>query len=224
MPKLPDSGFHRAAPFYDQLARLIYGDALAQAQEALLPFVPPQGRVLVIGGGSGWLLEQLLRTGKQLDILYIDAAPAMLHRAAQRYTNFRQPHRCKVVFRLGTEQTLQPQEQFEVIYTPFLLDLFPPRRLQQLMETLSAALTPAGSWLFADFWPQQQPPPRWQQLLLWGMYAFFGAVSGVKARQLPDYAQHFRELGFLETYSHSFYKGMVQAKVFVRDKRGEFLH
>ena len=223
MPNLPDSGFHRVAYFYDRLARLIYGDALEQAQAALLPYLPPQGRVLVIGGGSGWLLEQLLKTGKQLDVLYLDAAPAMLQRAEQRYLNFRQPHQCRVTFRLGTEQTLQPQEQFDAIYTPFLLDLFPPHRLHQLMERLTAALTPTGSWLFTDFWPQQQPPPRWQKLLIRGMYAFFGAVSGVKAQQLPDYALHFSMLGFQEIYSRSFFKGMVQAKVFVRGKRGEFV-
>ena len=223
LPNLPDSGFHRVASFYDWLARLIYGDALEQAQEALLPHLPPQGRVLVIGGGSGWLLEQLLKTGRQLEILYIDAAPAMLQRAQQRYIGSQQPHQCSIAFRLGTEQALQPQEQFDVVYTPFLLDLFPPRRLQQLMERLTDALTPNGIWLFADFWPQQQPPPRWQKLLIWGMYAFFGTVSGVKARQLPDYAQHFKSLGFQELYSRSFYKGMVQAKVFVRGEREEFV-
>jgi hypothetical protein len=42
-------------------------------------------------------------------------------------------------------------------------------------------------------------------------------VSGVKARQLPNYACHFRELGFQEVYSRSFYGGMVQAKVFLRE-------
>lgn len=211
------------ASFYDQLARFIYGAALEQAQLSLLPLLPPQGHVLVIGGGSGWLLEQILKTGRQLDILYIDAAPAMLQRAKQRYAHFRQTHQCKVTFRLGTEQTLQPQEQFEVIYTPFLLDLFPPRRLQRLMNKLAFALGQNGSWFFADFWPLQQPPPFWQKLLIWGMYAFFGTVSGVKARQLPDYAFHFRALNFQEAYSRSFFKGMVQAKVFVRGKSGEFV-
>lgn len=223
MPRLPDSGFNRVASFYDPLARLIYGNALEQAQEALLPFVPSQAHVLVIGGGSGWLLEQLLLTGKQLDILYIDAAPAMLQRARQRYAHFRQPHQCKVTFRLGTEQALQPQERFEIIYTPFLLDLFPPRRLQQLMTILAAALAPSGSWLFTDFWPRQQSPPRWQKLLIRSMYTFFGLMSGVKARQLPDYAHHFSELGFQEIYSRSFFRGMVQAKVFVKVKSGEFM-
>jgi ubiquinone/menaquinone biosynthesis C-methylase UbiE len=202
---------------YDRLARLIYGDALEQAQLSLLPYLPPQGRVLLIGGGSGWLLEQLLRTGRQLDILYIDAAPAMLQRAKQRFALFRQPHHCTVSFRLGNESALQPQEQFDVINTPFLLDLFPPQRLQQLMATLAAALTPTGRWLFADFWPVQQPAPLWQRFLIRSMYAFFGVVSGVKAAELPDYAFHFRELGFKELYRRSFYSGMVQAKVFERE-------
>jgi ubiquinone/menaquinone biosynthesis C-methylase UbiE len=217
LPNLPDSGFHRVAPFYDQLARLIYGDALEQAQRSLLPYLPDQGRVLVIGGGSGWLLEQLLHTGKQLDILYIDAAPAMLQRAERRYTRFQQPHRCTVSFRLGTESALRPQEQFDVVYTPFLLDLFPPLRLQKLMASLAAALHPTGCWLFTDFWPVRQPLPYWQRLLIRSMYAFFGVVSGVKARELPDYASQFQRLSYREIYSQSFFSGMVQAKVFRRE-------
>ena len=204
------------APFYDALARLVYGNALEQAQLALLPFVPQQARVLVIGGGTGWLLEQLLQTGKKLDILYVDAAPAMLQRAEQRYHKYKKPHPSRVAFRLGTEQSINPGEQFDVIFTPFLLDLFPPQRLQELMSRLASALTPTGQWLFADFWPVQQPAPWWQRLLIRGMYTFFGWLSNVQATQLPDYQSHFNVLGFRETYSQAFYGGMVQAKAFER--------
>ncbi|MEJ8801430.1 class I SAM-dependent methyltransferase [Pontibacter sp. H249] len=216
MPKHPDSGFDRVAPFYDKLAKLIYGDALQKAQLFLLPFIPERSKVLVIGGGSGWLLEQLILTGKQLDILYVDAAPGMLERAKQRYKGITQPHSCQVTFRLGTEATLQPHEQFDTVITPFLLDLFLPQRLQQLMQKLTAALTPAGNWLFADFWPIKQPTPYWQKFLTWSMYTFFDAVSSVESSKLPDYGRHFQELGFKETSSQSFYNGFVQAKVFMR--------
>ncbi|WP_276499262.1 class I SAM-dependent methyltransferase [Pontibacter litorisediminis] len=221
MPQLPDSGFNRVASFYDALARLVYGDALQQAQLALLPFVPQEARVLVIGGGTGWVLERLLKTGKNLGILYLDAAPAMLERARQKYGKYKQPHHCQVAFRLGTEQALQPEEQFDVILTPFLLDLFPPQRLQQLMSKLAAALAPDGQWLLADFWPVQQPVPWWQRLLTKGMYTFFGWMSDVQARQLPNYHAHFTSLYFEEKHSQSFYSGMVQAKVFRRVKRSE---
>ena len=172
--------------------------------------------MLVIGGGSGWILLQLLQTGKQLDVLYLDAAPAMLQRAQKMFAQYAKPHTCTVSFRLGNEDSLQPQEQFDVILTPFLLDLFPPQRLRQLMRRLAHALAPEGKWLFADFWPVQQPPPLWQKLLIRGMYTFFGLISGVQASQLPDYAEHFKALGFEEMYSQQFYGGMVQAKVFER--------
>ncbi|WP_299818898.1 class I SAM-dependent methyltransferase [uncultured Pontibacter sp.] len=216
MPTLPDSGFNRVAPFYDSLARLIYGDALQKAQLHLLPFIPDQSKVLVIGGGSGWLLEQLILTGKQLAVLYLEAAPGMLTRAEAKYKSITQPHACQITFRLGTEAALQPHEHFDCVITPFLLDLFPPKRLQQLMQKLSAALTPEGRWLFADFWPVQQPAPWWQKVLTFGMYTFFGAVSGVEAKKLPDYSRHFQELDFREIATRPFYGGFVQAKVFER--------
>lgn len=218
MPTLPDSGFTRVASFYDPLSRLVYGNSLRQAQQVLLPFIAPQARVLLIGGGSGWLLEQLLRTGNPLDILYLDAAPAMLKRAQHKLQKFTLYHTCKVTFRLGTEADLQPEEQFDVVFTPFLLDLFQPPRLQQLMHRLTTALAPNGLWLFADFWPVEQPSPWWQRLLEKTMYTFFGLVSGVEARQFPNYGRHFNALGLSEKYSQHFYNGMVQAKVFCRNR------
>ncbi|GAB3193762.1 ubiquinone/menaquinone biosynthesis C-methylase UbiE [Pontibacter aydingkolensis] len=216
MPNLPDSGFDKVAPFYDALARLIYGDALQKAQLYLLPFIPDKSRVLVIGGGSGWLLKQLILTGKQLDILYVDASPRMLNKAEAKYKSLVQPHSCQVIFRLGTEAALAPHEQFNVIITPFLLDLYPPQRLRRLMQKLSGSLTAGGLWLFADFCPVQYPMPWWQKTLVWGMYTFFGAVSGVQAKKLPEYDFHFDSLGLQKIASESFYSEFVQGKVFIR--------
>lgn len=218
LPTLPDSGFDRAANFYDPLAQLVYGNSLRNSQLYLLPFIPDNCRVLVIGGGSGWLLEQLLHTGKQLDILYLEASPKMLQKAEQKYTQLRHACTCKVDFRLGNEEALLQHEQYDIVITPFLLDLFPPKRLQQLMQKLDKALSENGLWLFADFWPVQHPPAWWQKILIWGMYVFFGAVSGVEAKELPDYAKHFQRLGYGEVASESFYGGFVQAKVFERDE------
>ena len=216
MPKLPDSGFDRVAPFYDKLARLVYGSSLQEAQLYLLPFIPPQSRVLVIGGGSGWLLEQLILTGKQLDILYLEAAPGMLALAKTKYSQLKACPGCRVTFRLGTEATLLPHEQFDVIITPFILDLFPLQRLHQLMQRLSDALVANGVWLFADFWPVRKPTPWWQKALVWGMYTFFGIVSGVEAKKLPEYKVQFDKIGMHEIASQSFYSGFVQGKVFRR--------
>lgn len=217
MPQsLPDSGFHHTASYYDWLAYLVFGSSLKRSQLSLLPFLPHSGKLLIIGGGSGWILEQVLITGKNLDILYLDAAPAMLAKAKHRFDRFGDSHNCRVIFKLGTEADLTQGDNFQVILTPFLLDLFPPPRLHKLMATLDAALVKGGHWLLADFWPVQARPPLWQRTLIRLMYFFFGKVADVQARQLPEYNKYFHNLGYTEIFSDSFYGKLVQAKAYIK--------
>lgn len=216
MRQLNENGFDRVAFFYDPLARLVFRDAQQQAQKALLPFIKDNSDVLIIGGGSGWLLEQLLKAGINLHILYVDASPKMIRMARERVRLHAAKSINQVVFRVGTEQALLPNESFDVVFTPFLLDLFPEDRLTILMSTLKTALREDGLWLFTDFWPVKHPTPFWQKLLLKSMYLFFGAVSGIQATELPDFDSHFKQLQMQQVYTTALYKGMIQAKVFTR--------
>ncbi|MFT2009067.1 class I SAM-dependent methyltransferase [Pontibacter sp. 13R65] len=188
---------------------------MQEAQQALLPYIAEQDRVLLIGGGSGWLLEQILLHHPKLKLLYLEASPKMLQMAQNRYRRL-QVSGHQVEFRLGTEALLHETDVFDVIFTPFLLDLFLPHRLHLLMNRLANSLAPEGLWLFSDFWPVATPPLWWQQLLLKSMYTFFGMVSQVRARSLPDFKSHFEQLQLEEVYSSSYAKGMVQSKVFQR--------
>jgi tRNA (cmo5U34)-methyltransferase len=50
-------GFDRLAPFYDSLARLIIGKGIKQSQLHFLNHLRGQNQgVLVLGGGTGWIL------------------------------------------------------------------------------------------------------------------------------------------------------------------------
>jgi tRNA (cmo5U34)-methyltransferase len=205
----PDSGFDRVASFYDPLAKLVFGNSLQDAQCWLLPFIPNGATLLIIGGGSGWLLKQVLRHTSPKHILYLEASEKMLQLA-----RLQNPATTIVDFRHGTDADLHPHEQFDVVITPFLLDLFPDERLSQLMQRLYSVLDPSGLWLFSDFWPVQQKPPFWQKQLAKSMYLFFGLLSDVQGRQLPDYSRHFNRLGLEEQQRAGFYKGFVQSKVY----------
>lgn len=216
MHQTKDNGFDRVASFYDPLARLVFRDALLHAQAVLLPYIKEHSSVLIVGGGSGWLLMKLLEQRKNLRILYLDASSEMIRLAQDRTSLLLEKSHCTVEFRTGTEHALLSRENFDVVVTPFLLDLFPNSRLTDLMARLRAALHEKGCWLFTDFWPVQQPPPLWQRLLLKAMYLFFGAVSGVKASKLPDFGYHFNQLGMRQNFSADFYRGMIQSKVFTR--------
>jgi tRNA (cmo5U34)-methyltransferase len=209
--------FDKVAPFYDGLSRLVFGSALRRAQVAHVAAIPENACVLLIGGGSGWLLEQLLRQKPKAKVTYLEASPKMVQLARQRLARDPGIAQAAASFCVGTENDLLPGESFDVIITPFLLDLFPDERLQVLLDRLCLALVPGGLWLFSDFWPVEKPRPYWQQLLLKSMYTFFRLVSHVQANQLPDFEQHFNRLPLQEMQTARFYKGMVQAKVYRKE-------
>ncbi|MBJ6116965.1 methyltransferase domain-containing protein [Pontibacter sp. BT310] len=209
MPLNPDSGFDRVASFYDPLAKLVFGSSLQNAQRCLLPFIPSGATILIIGGGSGWLLQQVLEHTSPERIVYLEASEKMLQLAQQQI-----PAPTIVEFRHGTDSDLHPHERFDIIITPFLLDLFPDERLSRLMQRLYSVLNPGGLWLFADFWPVQQKPLLWQKLLAKSMYLFFGLLSDVQGRKLPDYSRHFDELKLNEQQCAGFYNGFVQSRVY----------
>jgi tRNA (cmo5U34)-methyltransferase len=211
-----DTDFDRIAPLYDSLSRLVFGNTLRQAQVAHLEAIPARARVLLIGGGAGWLLEQLLQRRPEIAVTYLETSPKMLRMARERISQNQTLASAFVTFRLGNEDSLAAEETFDVILTPFLLDLFPDQRLQHLMDRLYTTLSPEGLWLFADFWPVQSPAPRWQHLLLNSMYTFFGLMSGVEATRLPDFGKHFARLPLQESQAIVFYSGMVQAKVYCK--------
>jgi tRNA (cmo5U34)-methyltransferase len=209
LPLNPDCGFDRVAPFYDPLAKLVFGSSLQDAQRWLLPFIPSGATILIIGGGSGWLLQQVLEHTSPKQVVYLEASEKMLQLA-----QLQNPSPAIVEFRHGTDADLYPREQFDIIITPFLLDLFPDERLSRLVQRLYGVLDPGGLWLFADFWPVQQKTPIWQKLLAKSMYLFFGLLSDVQGRKLPDYRRHFVELGLKEQQCAGFYNGFVQSKVY----------
>ncbi|WP_370583222.1 class I SAM-dependent methyltransferase [Pontibacter sp. FD36] len=211
---MSNTNFNSIAPVYDGLSRLVFGNALRRAQVAHLSLIPAKANVLLIGGGSGWLLEQLLRYSPLVKVTYLEASEKMLKMTRRRIGQRTPAALPNITFRLGTEDSLQYGETYDVILTPFLLDLFPDERLVYLMDRLCAALHPQGLWLFSDFWPTQVPAPAWHRLLLRSMYTFFGKVSQVSATRLPDFDRHFARLPLYELEATAFYGGLVQAKVY----------
>ena len=57
------ANYNKIAPVYDMLSRLVFGKAIVNAQRRLLPGLPRgEYRLLIVGGGTGWILDEL---GKQ---------------------------------------------------------------------------------------------------------------------------------------------------------------
>lgn len=201
--------FDRIAPHYDALARLLFGRALERAQTTFLERVPPGASVLIVGGGTGRLLESTLMIGKPARILYLDASARMVARASRRM--IRRAQLGSVEFRVGDETTLEPDERFDVLMTPFVLDLFTEQTLRaRLLPRLRAALKPGGQWLVTDF---VQTDVWWQKALLGAMIQFFRLTTGIEARHLADWQRLLTEAGFIRQARQPHVSGMVSAEV-----------
>ena len=65
-------GFDRVAWFYDGLALLVFGSAQRAAQRAALRGLTlGRPHVLILGGGTGWVLGEVLRRVPAATVLYL---------------------------------------------------------------------------------------------------------------------------------------------------------
>ncbi|MBC6607289.1 class I SAM-dependent methyltransferase [Hymenobacter sp. BT188] len=200
------------AAFYDPLARLVFGSALQRAQQAALAYLPPSTpSVLIVGGGTGWVLLETLKLRPRARILYLEASAVMLRKSQALLQRQAPAHVAQVEFKLGTEADLPPGAQFDALITFFLLDLFILPDLRLLLPRLKAVCKPGATWLVADFCPTEV---WWQRGLLTVMYAFFRLMANIKARRLPPWPEELARLGLSRVYSERFFKGMIEAAVF----------
>ena len=143
-PTPPD--FSRVARVYDGLASVVFGRAQRRAQQAALlaglPLAGPTPHVLVLGGGSGWVLTELLGQCPAAQVLYLETSATMLTLAQARLRRLAPGAAAQVEFRQGSERALAPGEQFDVIVTFFVLDCFTLAEFPGALAGLQAARRP----------------------------------------------------------------------------------
>ncbi|AYB31062.1 class I SAM-dependent methyltransferase [Chryseolinea soli] len=183
-------GFDVLAPVYDRFASLVYGSAIRKAPLFFLKAIPSSADVLILGGGTGWLLAELLNRHPESKVWYIEASAKMIEQAQQKLS---ERQKSQVKFIHGTEDSIPGEVQFHAVITAFYLDLFPSAKLQRVIDKIDASLTPEGVWLVSDFIARKV---WWQRILLNVMYTFFRWCCGIEAKQLPPWEQQMTAQGW----------------------------
>lgn len=208
------SGYDRLAAGYDRLARLVYGNALRAAQTSFLQAIPKHSEVLVVGGGSGWFLEQLLLRCAPKFVLYVELSPKMLALAKDRIARNCPAQLADVEFVEGDVEGIAEEMSYDVVVTHCLLDMFDGLQLQGIVLRLRAALRPGGRWYFSDFRHAGRWPMSWvSRLLIWIMYRFFRWFCGIPAHRLPDFGKAFKAAGMEMQDEKLFFGGMIAAQL-----------
>ncbi|MCF0058011.1 class I SAM-dependent methyltransferase [Dyadobacter sp. CY356] len=201
-----DTDFDKVARPYDFISRLVFGDALVIAQVSLLSQILPDSRILIVGGGTGWILEEITKIHSSgLEIIYVESSLKMIELSKRRICENND-----VTFINLPVEKYQSETQFDMIITPFFFDLFKKDKIQTLFSGISEKLKINGLWLYTDFIPDKYQTKIWQKLLLKMMYLFFGVLSKVEASELVDMDFYYTEQ-YNKIYEGWFYGKFVRS-------------
>jgi ubiquinone/menaquinone biosynthesis C-methylase UbiE len=201
------ANYNNSAWFYDRLSHVVYGHALIKAQVFLLQYIPQNANILVVGGGTGWILEEIAKIQPDgLNITYVEVAPKMIALSKKRNTGSHQ-----VFFINDAIENVALRSNFDVAITPFLFDNFTEPTLQKVFYHIQLSLKPKGIWLNADF---QLTGKWWQHVLLKSMFAFFRIICGIEASQLPDIGKQFKMNGYEVIAQQGFFGDFMVSQVY----------
>ncbi len=204
------NNYDAAAWFYDRLAQLVFGKTLIKAQRYLVRHIGQEAKVLIVGGGTGWVLEEITRLQTStLKITYVEISAKMMSLSQKKNRG-----QNEVIFVNRGIEDHQITTAFDVILTPFLFDNFSAERIRVVFNKLHQSLKPGGLWLLADFQIQNNCKAIWQKLILKTMYLFFGWLCGVETKKLITMRPFFLAEKYHLSAEKTFYKGFIISQVY----------
>jgi len=204
------NGYDNVSFFYDRLSRLVFGNKLHTAQCHFLAAIMPADHILIVGGGSGQLLNDITKLHpRDLNITYIDASQGMIALAKQRDTGDN-----KVSFITGQVQHITLSSDYDIIITAFLFDNFAEETAAAIFRHLDSALHTNGRWLYTDFANSHHSTYR---LVLKIMYLFFRKLCGIQASQLPDMNKVFSQCGYTQLREQKFMSDFVITREYAKN-------
>lgn len=197
--------FDGIAPIYDFLADIVFFGAIKKAQEIHLDQIPPNARILVLGGGSGRWMRKLFQLNAGCTVYFVEASSRMLKKVEQNNSE----HLEQIELVHGTHLDT-PEIQFDAVITHFFLDMFSNDNVVDVIKLVKRRVKKEGLWLVADFVKKHW----WHSLFLRMMYIFFRVVGSIDARKLPEWQTAIEGNGFFVDQSDYFFWRFISCKAY----------
>lgn len=209
-----NNNYDKIANHYDTLSRLVFFRSQVNAQINQLQYIPKNSSVLIAGGGTGWILEEIAKVHQGgLKIIYVEISAKMIALSQKR--NYQNNH---VDFiNLGIED-FKTDEDFDIILTPFLFDNFVEERAVKVFKQLNGYLKKDGLWFLVDFSLNSTNGKWWKSILLKSMYSFFKLLGIVEANHLTDMVPYFLKSDYQIIEVRSYYGSFIKAFIFKKIK------
>lgn len=197
-------GFDLLAPVYDLLARAVFRKSIIESQTFFLDKIAAGSKVLILGGGTGWILEELEKRNISCTVWYVEISVQMLRKSRKR--KIKNP----VHFIHGTMDDIPSRLVFDVVIANFYFDMFADQTLPGIIRGISNHTQSSGAWHITDF---VRTGVWWHTGMLKIMYAFFRVVCKIEARHLPDWQRHLENHKLVEVHTGKWYKGFIKSGV-----------
>ncbi len=204
------ANYDKIASVYDPLSRLVYGKSIVRAQLFLLGHIPAGSRILIVGGGTGWILEEISRLHPAgLVIDYVENSANMIALSQKRHygTN-------RVNFIFLSVEYYSTTDTYHVFFTPFVFDNFTGQKTAPVFEHLNQMLKPGGVWLYADFVCDDNNGRLWQKMLLKMMYLFFKITCNIETDHIVHMERYYRQANYQLISASGFYFGFILAAAY----------
>ena len=206
------ANYDTIAPVYDFISRMVFGKAILNAQVSLLKCLPVGDcRLLIVGGGTGWILEELAKqrpNGVTVD--FVEASNEMIQLSRKRNCGEN-----SVNFIHCPIEDFKAPYLYQAILTPFVLDNFEEQKAKQVFTQLDKLLAEGGTWLYSDFVYDKTNSPYWQKGLLKLMYFFFRVTTKIETNRLANIDTYF-EKGYNKEMEARYYFDFIKAIAYTK--------
>lgn len=192
-----DYGF--IAPFYNLLAKMIFGNKLLEAKNCFVSEVEDK-KILIIGGGDGIDHRGI---SKNLTGQFWEHSQGMLDLAKENLLE------SDLSFHLG-EFRRDEKILFDEVWLHFVLDTMRDEEIASLLGEIRKSLTLEGKIYLADFFA---PKSINQKILQGSMITFFRLMANHKRANLPDYEEFLLTENWEKISEKQFVDGWVKAQV-----------
>lgn len=210
------TGFCAIAPYYDWIARSCSFNQIFYSQSLALSWVDRSKlSILVVGGGSGRLLEEILDRFDQAHVEYVDSSPAMIAQTELALKRRSRRDRDRVAMRCVDIRVCSFSRTFDFCITPYLLDVFVQTEAIYVVNRIDGVLKDGGHLLYSDF-AHPQKINILRRLIIAGLYKAFRYTCKVEAQELPTLEPTWLDLDYRLLHSQTFAGGFLISQLWER--------
>ncbi|HWZ22393.1 MAG TPA: methyltransferase [Cytophagaceae bacterium] len=207
------NNFDSIAWCYDFLSSIVFGDKIKNSQIILLNKIKDHDRVLIIGGGTGWIIDEVFKLKKTNTIDYVEVSKSMLEKARSITSLYPDG---VVNFIHGNENSIGEEAVYDIIITCYFFDQFQPERLEYIISKLVAVVKPGGKLLVADFNLSLSSPIK-HKVLVKSMYLFFYITCRLEIKRLVKFQEVLEKVHLIRENSFSTCNGLMLSEVYRKE-------